>query len=74
MKGYGVYEYTKQNCSIWKFMESHTYYADAMTGMPVAQSGGGDDLVWLNVSTEAFNADVFYVPNGCDKTMCPSNN
>eukprot|EP01084_Bolivina_argentea_P113690 202596_1 len=64
--GTAEYEWTGQKCTVWQFMDVHTYYADLNTGLPVAERGGGTDLTWYSVSVSDFNnGDVFALAKEC---------
>ena len=64
---YTLYDGTSQQCTKWKFLDTHEYYANKDTTYPVAEIGWGTAIQWqnINVANNAFDQTVFDVPNGC---------
>lgn len=66
------YDWTAQPSTSWQFLDTHTYYADLQTGMPVASRGMGTDLIWYSLNTKTYNSDVYALSANCS-AKCPSN-
>jgi len=69
---YTIYIPLQENSSRWLFdtesNSTHYYYADAETGLPVADSGDGSDLYWFNNTVvDELDPNVFYLPSSCSR-------
>eukprot|EP00484_Ammonia_sp_Unknown_P001195 CAMPEP_0197023296 /NCGR_PEP_ID=MMETSP1384-20130603/4029_1 /TAXON_ID=29189 /ORGANISM="Ammonia sp." /LENGTH=212 /DNA_ID=CAMNT_0042451491 /DNA_START=60 /DNA_END=698 /DNA_ORIENTATION=- len=70
--GSAQYDWTGEPSSTWQFMTTHTYYAALDTGLPVAERGGGTDLIWYSLTSQVYNSDVYALSSNCSEA-CPSN-
>lgn len=66
---YTLYDGSSEECTKWRFLNVHDYYADKDTTYPVAEVGDDSAIQWQNVNVDnnAFDESVFDIPDECTK-------
>jgi len=70
-EGNTMYEWLDIPVSQWNFTADgdHIYYQSLSSTLPVAESGWGTDMYWVDIVLGHQNPDVFYTPGSCS-TPC----
>jgi len=71
--GNAIYNWLQVPSSLWNFtaVGEHAFYQSLSSFLPIAESGWGTDLYWVDIVQGPQNPDVFYTPSTCTQQCNP---